>query len=260
MPARAASDADRGDDPRAGGRSSSANRSGRKAAGLDAPSVNAKGGVRGGRCQRRPAPFARATAPRSIRTARPSASPPRRPVAARRSSSGPPRARMKFGRRTADVVLDDGTIRANRVVVATGRPTALFKSLITALLAEELVPRAHGAGAGKGPAAARAPRGRRARPGRAASRRALGGRRAAARSRAPTARRFRRGCCEKTHRAAHRSADVRAVDDLSGHLRHPAGVRLGSAVRAARPRACPTSARTATSRIICSRSATPATA
>ena len=33
----------------------------------------------------------------------------------------------------------------------------------------------------------------------------------------------------ESRRAAHRSADVRAVDALSGHLRHPAGVRLGCA-------------------------------
>ena len=45
--------------------------------------------------------------------------------------------------------------------------------------------------------------------------------------------------------------------DISGIL---PGVRLGSAVRAARPTACPTSDRTATSRIISSRSATRATA
>jgi glycine/D-amino acid oxidase-like deaminating enzyme len=38
--------------------------------------------------------------------------------------------RTKFGRRTADVVLDDGSIRTKRIIVATGRPTALFKSLI----------------------------------------------------------------------------------------------------------------------------------
>jgi glycine/D-amino acid oxidase-like deaminating enzyme len=38
--------------------------------------------------------------------------------------------RTKFGRRTADVVLEDGTIRTTRIVVATGRPTVLFKSLI----------------------------------------------------------------------------------------------------------------------------------
>jgi glycine/D-amino acid oxidase-like deaminating enzyme len=38
--------------------------------------------------------------------------------------------RTKFGRRTADVVLDDGNIRTKRIIVATGRPTELFKSLI----------------------------------------------------------------------------------------------------------------------------------
>ena len=38
--------------------------------------------------------------------------------------------RTKFGRRTADVVLEGGSIRTRRIVVATGRPTDLFKSLI----------------------------------------------------------------------------------------------------------------------------------
>jgi glycine/D-amino acid oxidase-like deaminating enzyme len=38
--------------------------------------------------------------------------------------------RTKFGRRTADVVLADGNIRTKRIIVATGRPTVLFKSLI----------------------------------------------------------------------------------------------------------------------------------
>ena len=36
----------------------------------------------------------------------------------------------KFGRRTADVLLEDGSIRTKRIIVATGRPTELFKSLI----------------------------------------------------------------------------------------------------------------------------------
>ena len=38
--------------------------------------------------------------------------------------------RTKFGRRTADVVLEDGSIRTRRIIVATGRPTELFKSLV----------------------------------------------------------------------------------------------------------------------------------
>ena len=46
-------------------------------------------------------------------------------------------------------------------------------------------------------------------------------------------------------RAAHRSADVRAVDDVSGHLGHRAGVRLG-APYARTPTACRTSVRTGT--------------
>jgi glycine/D-amino acid oxidase-like deaminating enzyme len=38
--------------------------------------------------------------------------------------------RTKFNRRTAEVMLADGSVRTNRVVVATGVPTVLFKSLI----------------------------------------------------------------------------------------------------------------------------------
>jgi glycine/D-amino acid oxidase-like deaminating enzyme len=40
-----------------------------------------------------------------------------------------PAVRIKFGRRTADIQTASGTIRANRVVVATGWPTPLFKAL-----------------------------------------------------------------------------------------------------------------------------------
>jgi glycine/D-amino acid oxidase-like deaminating enzyme len=40
-----------------------------------------------------------------------------------------PAARIKFGRRTVDIQTRDGTIRANRVVIATGWPTPLFKAL-----------------------------------------------------------------------------------------------------------------------------------
>jgi glycine/D-amino acid oxidase-like deaminating enzyme len=38
--------------------------------------------------------------------------------------------RTTFGRRTADVVLADGNIRTRRIIVATGMPTQLFRSLI----------------------------------------------------------------------------------------------------------------------------------
>ena len=38
--------------------------------------------------------------------------------------------KVKFGRRKADVITAGGAIRADRVVVATGVPTPLFKSLI----------------------------------------------------------------------------------------------------------------------------------
>jgi glycine/D-amino acid oxidase-like deaminating enzyme len=40
-----------------------------------------------------------------------------------------PAVRIKFGRRTADIQTRDGTIHANRVVIATGWPTPLFKAL-----------------------------------------------------------------------------------------------------------------------------------
>lgn len=40
-----------------------------------------------------------------------------------------PAARIKFGRRTVDIQTRGGTIRANRVIIATGWPTALFKAL-----------------------------------------------------------------------------------------------------------------------------------
>ena len=41
-----------------------------------------------------------------------------------------PATRTRFNRRTAEVILADGSVRTNRVVVATGVPTLLFKSLI----------------------------------------------------------------------------------------------------------------------------------
>ena len=102
---------------------------GRKAAGLDAPSVNAKG------------VFAEVAvnASSAIRTRDGATIDPYRAaigLAAAAAGRGAQifertaARRTKFGRRTADVVLDDGTIRTNRIVVATGRPTALFKSLI----------------------------------------------------------------------------------------------------------------------------------
>jgi len=102
---------------------------GRKAAGLDAPSVNAKGVL---------AEVA-VNASSAIRTRDGATIDPYRAaigLAAAAAGRGAQifertaARRTKFGRRTADVVLDDGTIRTNRIVVATGRPTALFKSLI----------------------------------------------------------------------------------------------------------------------------------
>jgi glycine/D-amino acid oxidase-like deaminating enzyme len=41
-----------------------------------------------------------------------------------------PVRRVKFGRRWVDVTTSEGTLRADRVVVATGTPTALFASLV----------------------------------------------------------------------------------------------------------------------------------
>jgi len=40
-----------------------------------------------------------------------------------------PVTRIRFGRKTADVLTASGSIRTDRVVIATGMPTALFKSL-----------------------------------------------------------------------------------------------------------------------------------
>lgn len=102
---------------------------GRKAAGLDAPSVNAKG------------VFAEAAlnASSAIRTRDGATIDPYRAAVGLAAAAAGRGAqifertaarRTKFGRRTADVVLDGGTIRTSRIVVATGRPTALFKSLI----------------------------------------------------------------------------------------------------------------------------------
>ena len=102
---------------------------GRKAAGLDAPPVNAKG------------VFAEVAvnASSAVRSRDGATIDPYRAaigLAAAAAGRGAQifertaARRTKFGRRTADVVLDDGTIRTNRIVVATGRPTALFKSLI----------------------------------------------------------------------------------------------------------------------------------
>jgi glycine/D-amino acid oxidase-like deaminating enzyme len=102
---------------------------GRKAAGLDAPSITAK------------AVFAEAAvnASGAIRTRDGATIDPYRAAVGLAAAAAGRGAQIfertaarktKFGRRTADVVLDDGMIRTNRIIVATGRPTALFKSLI----------------------------------------------------------------------------------------------------------------------------------
>ncbi len=139
--------------------------------------------------------------------------------------------RTKFGRRTADVVLDDGSIRTRRIVVATGRPTALFKSLIRHFWFKS----SFLALTAPIPAKVRNQLGRRevvvrdlAQPPHVVrwvddERLLVSGADDAER---PAA------AAREDDRAAHRSVDVRAVDDLSRDLRHPAGVRLGGAVRA----------------------------
>ena len=178
MPARAARDADRGDHTRAGcpaqARTEGA-QGGRSRRALG----QRERGVRGGRCQRLQAIRTRDGAtidPYRAAIGLAAAAAERGAQIFERTAA----ARTTFGRRTADVVLDDGTIRTNRIVVATGRPTPLFKSLVRHFWFEELVPRADRAGPGQDPPAARAPRRRRPRPGRAAAPRPLGRRRAAA--------------------------------------------------------------------------------
>ena len=146
---------------------------GRKAAGLDAPSVNAKG------------VFAEVAvnASSAIRTRDGATIDPYRAaigLAAAAAGRGAQifertaARRTKFGRRTADVVLEDGT-HPDEPDRRRDRPAnGALQVADQALLAEKLVPRADGADPGKGAASARAPRRRRSRPGRAASRRAMG--------------------------------------------------------------------------------------
>ena len=101
----------------------------RKDAGLESPSLNAKG------------IFAEAaiTGPGGIRTRDSATIDPYRAAVGLAGAAVERGARIfehtavvrtKFGRRTADVVLEGGSIRTRRIVVATGRPTDLFKSLI----------------------------------------------------------------------------------------------------------------------------------
>lgn len=101
----------------------------RKESGLDAPSLNAKGILAEAAIQ----------AAAGIRTRDGATIDPYRAAvglaaaAAERGAQIFERtaaSRTKFGRRTADVVLDAGNIRTKRIIVATGRPTLLFKSLI----------------------------------------------------------------------------------------------------------------------------------
>jgi glycine/D-amino acid oxidase-like deaminating enzyme len=101
----------------------------RKEAGLEAPSLNTKGILAEGAF----------SAIGGIRTRDGSTIDPYRAAVGLAAAAADRGARIfertaarrtKFGRRTADVVLAEGNIRTKRIIVATGRPTALFKSLI----------------------------------------------------------------------------------------------------------------------------------
>ena len=101
---------------------------GRREAGLDAPVVNARAvagdGRRGGR-----SPSRRATARPWIRTVRRSDWPALPSIAAPAVFERSPARRITFTRKWVEVKTPSGTIRADRVVVATGTPTVLFKTL-----------------------------------------------------------------------------------------------------------------------------------
>ena len=76
-----------------------------------------------------------------------------------------PVRKITFGRRKADVITAGGSIRADRVIIATGMPTPLFKSLRPAFLVSHDLSGDDGAGPGQDPPAARTPRGGRPRSG-----------------------------------------------------------------------------------------------
>ena len=144
-----------------------------------------------------------------------------------------PVKKVRFTRKYVDVITAHGTIRTGHVVVATGSATAEFKPLRrhfkrreTYLALTEPVPAAVRKQLGDPDVVlsdARTPRA--SDPLDAGDRLLIGG---ADQDETPP--RTRAGGA----RAAHRSADVRAADDVSGDLRAAAGVRLG-ACRTARP-------------------------
>ena len=216
----------------------------RREAGIDAPLLNARAisgelGFRGARRH----PGAGRRDDRSVPRGRRSGA--RRGRARRAIFERSPVTRITFGRRDADVHTAGGRIRTARVVVATGGPTALFKGLRRHFWFRQTLLRADRAGPGEDSPGARPSRRGRSRLGGSAAHRPMGRWRAAAGDRCrlgvaagPTAR--------QGHRAADRSADVRAVDALSRHLGHRARLRVGCAVRANRRTACRTSVRIAT--------------
>jgi glycine/D-amino acid oxidase-like deaminating enzyme len=101
----------------------------RKAAGLEVPLLNAKG----------VAAEAAVTAAAGIRTRDGALLDPYRAAVGLAAAAVERGAQVfertaarktRFGRRTADVIIDGGSIRTRRIIVATGVPTLLFKSLI----------------------------------------------------------------------------------------------------------------------------------
>ena len=87
-----------------------------------------------------------------------------------------PAAKITFTRRIADVHTADGTLRTRRVIVATGVPTPLCKSLAQAFLVPIGVSGAHRSHSGEDSTPARRPGGRAPRPGHAVPCGSLGGR------------------------------------------------------------------------------------
>ena len=76
------------------------------------------------------APYAPTTARRSTPIVRRSVWRRQPPSVAPRFSSGPTATKIKFGSKSVLVQTEGGTIGADRVVVATGRPTPLYKALM----------------------------------------------------------------------------------------------------------------------------------
>ena len=188
-----------------------------------------------------------------------SASPPRPPIEARRFSSGRRCGRSRSGARTADVTTAGGR---SAPIAWSSPPACRRRSSSRSRGISGFAPARPGADrarAGQDPPAARPPRGGRARSRRAAARGPLGGRRAAAggrrghRATPPSA--ARKVIVQRTGQLMYELSTI--YPDISGILPAYGWER---AVRAGPPTACRSSARTAISRGICSRSATRATA